>query len=162
MLSTAQVLVLPQARTGFVLTVNISSLFQPKPPQTRLPFSTLSATLHSSNPRPLQAILLLSLAGKWWTTWLDFSFFVCRNVWDVGCSSDLTDINSPIWLLPSLLPVSSSSSAWQIGYALYSLLNFDCWIQHCSLPYLQIFHVPWHISKVHSSRSFSDNTDVGW
>jgi len=115
-----------------------SEHFIPFPPSSRLPFQP-SKLLFILPTHPFQTSPLLSLAGKWWTAWLDSSFLcVCGNVWQRemldALLTSLTLIPQSGFSCSSFTPVSSSGLAWQIGNAVYSLLNFDCWIQHYSLP----------------------------
>jgi len=143
-----------RARTEFVLTVNISSLFHRQPDSHFNPPSYFSFF----QPTPFRQALYFPLQENGeLRDWIPV-FCVCGNVWQRemldALLTSLTLIPQSGFSCSSFTPVSSSGLAWQIGNAVYSLLNFDCWIQHYSLPQLHIFHVLWHLSKVHSSQSF--------
>lgn len=145
---------LSQARTEFVLTVNISSLFHPQadyhfnPPSY---FSFFQLTLFR------QSLSFALLGNGELRDWIPVFLCVLERI---GACEMLDALLTSLTLIPqsgfSYSPftlVSSSNFAWQIGYAVYSLLNFDCWIQRNSWLQLDIFHVLWHLSKVYSSQN---------
>lgn len=152
---------LSQARTEFVLTVNISSLFHPQADSQFNPpsyFSFFQLTLFR------QSLSFPLLENGELRDWIPVFLYVLERI---GVCEMLDALLTSLTLIPqsgfysSFTPVSSSSFAWQIGYALYSVLNFDCWIQRYSLLQLDIFHVLWHLSKEYFSQNLWDNTELG-
>lgn len=131
---------LSQTRTEFVLTVNISSLFHPQADsQFNLPsyFSFFQLTLFR------QSLSFPLLENGELRDWIPVFLCVLERI---GACEMLDALLTSLTLIPqsgfsysSFTPVSSSSFAWQIGYAVYSLLNFDCWIQRRGLLQLIFF-----------------------
>lgn len=127
-------LALSQARIEFVLTGNISSLFHPQTDSQFNPpsyFSFFQLTLFR------QSLSFPLLENGELRDWIPV--FLCA-LERIGACEMLDALLTSLTLIPQsgfsssscFTPVSSSSFAWQIGYAVHSLLNFDCWIQRYS------------------------------